>query len=56
MYLEDIYTVPVNLAGMPALSMPVSKIKNLPVGLQIIGGYFKENEILSFAKSLTKLF
>jgi aspartyl-tRNA(Asn)/glutamyl-tRNA(Gln) amidotransferase subunit A len=56
MYLEDIYTVPVNLAGMPALSMPVGKIKNLPVGLQIIGGYFKENEILSFAKSLTKLF
>lgn len=47
MYLMDIYTVSVNLAGLPALSMPVGKIGDLPVGLQIIGNHFQENKILS---------
>jgi len=54
MYLMDIYTVSVNLAGLPALSLPVSKTDNLPVGLQIIGNYFQENKILDCASFLEK--
>ncbi|MBZ9571812.1 Asp-tRNA(Asn)/Glu-tRNA(Gln) amidotransferase subunit GatA [Patescibacteria group bacterium] len=46
MYLSDIFTVSVNLAGLPALSIPVGKVKNLPVGLQIIGKAFEESKIL----------
>lgn len=49
MYKSDIYTCSVNLAGLPAISIPIGFINNLPVGLQIIGNYFKENEILNLA-------
>lgn len=49
MYLSDIYTTPVNLAGLPALSIPVGYSNNLPVGLQIIGNYFSESGILNIA-------
>lgn len=45
MYLSDIYTVPVNLAGIPALSMPCGTIDKLPVGLQIVGPHFSEELI-----------
>lgn len=51
MYLVDIYTVSVNLAGLPALSLPVGKVGNLPVGLQIIGKPFEEDKILEIGKS-----
>jgi Asp-tRNAAsn/Glu-tRNAGln amidotransferase A subunit and related amidases len=54
MYLMDIYTVSVNLAGLPALSMPVGKTGNLPVGLQIIGNHFQESKILSVAEQIEK--
>ena len=50
MYLVDLYTVSVNLAGFPALSLPVGEIKGLPVGLQIIGKEFEENKIFEVAK------
>lgn len=50
MYLEDIYTVPVNLAGLPALSLPCGEINNLPVGLQIIGRHFDEATIFESGK------
>jgi aspartyl-tRNA(Asn)/glutamyl-tRNA(Gln) amidotransferase subunit A len=50
MYLTDIYTVSVNLAGLPALVLPIGKAKGLPVGLQIIGKSFEENTILQTAK------
>jgi len=50
MYLVDIYTVSVNLAGLPALSLPVGKVGNLPVGLQIIGKPFGEETILEIGK------
>jgi aspartyl-tRNA(Asn)/glutamyl-tRNA(Gln) amidotransferase subunit A len=46
MYMSDVCTVPVNIAGLPALSLPCGKIKNLPVGLQIIGNYYNEKKVL----------
>jgi aspartyl-tRNA(Asn)/glutamyl-tRNA(Gln) amidotransferase subunit A len=54
MYLSDILTVPVSLAGIPALSLPIGKAQKLPTGLQIIGKSFQEMEILNFAKELEK--
>ncbi|MGH8648895.1 MAG: amidase family protein, partial [Burkholderiales bacterium] len=50
MYLNDIYTVPANLAGLPGLSIPCgSDAKGLPVGLQIVGNYFAEAKMLGIA-------
>jgi aspartyl-tRNA(Asn)/glutamyl-tRNA(Gln) amidotransferase subunit A len=50
MYLLDIYTVAVNLAGLPGMSIPCGfDGKGLPVGLQIIGNYFREAQILNVA-------
>ncbi|MDD3223773.1 MAG: Asp-tRNA(Asn)/Glu-tRNA(Gln) amidotransferase subunit GatA [Clostridium sp.] len=55
MYLADIYTVNINLAGIPAISMPCGKSKSgLPIALQIIGPHFGESKILKAAKSLEK--
>ena len=50
MYLVDIYTDSANLVGVPALSLPVGKVDNLPVGLQIMGKHFEEDKILEIAK------
>jgi len=50
MYLSDIYTVSVNLAGLPAIVLPVGESNGLPIGLQIIGKPFEENIILQTAK------
>ncbi|MBI2451208.1 MAG: Asp-tRNA(Asn)/Glu-tRNA(Gln) amidotransferase subunit GatA [Parcubacteria group bacterium] len=52
MYLADIYTVPVNLAGLPAISIPVEPVGGLPIGLQIIGRWFEEKLILKAAQEL----
>ena len=49
MYLADIFTVPVNIAGLPAISIPCGLADNLPVGLQIIGPQFSDEKILDFA-------
>ena len=49
MYLSDIYTVPVNLAGLPAISIPVGFAHNRPVGLQVIGNAFAESKLLNIA-------
>ena len=49
MYLQDIYTISTNLAGLPGMSLPVGQIQGLPVGLQIIGNYFKESQMLNVA-------
>ncbi len=50
MYLSDIYTIAVNLAGLPGMSIPCGTGANgLPVGLQIIGDYFKEAQMLNIA-------
>ncbi|WP_233704093.1 Asp-tRNA(Asn)/Glu-tRNA(Gln) amidotransferase subunit GatA [Helicobacter mesocricetorum] len=52
MYLEDIYTIGVNLAGLPAISLPVSKDEGLPIGMQFIGSAFTEQELLDLALNL----
>lgn len=49
MYLEDIYTIAINLAGLPAMSVPAGFVENKPVGLQIIGQYFNEAQLLNVA-------
>ena len=49
MYLQDIYTISTNLAGLPGMSVPAGFSNNLPVGLQIIGNYFDEARMLNVA-------
>lgn len=49
MYLSDIYTIAVNLAGLPSLSLPAGFVGQRPVGLQLIGNYFAEERLLSVA-------
>ena len=49
MYLEDIYTIATNLAGLPGLSIPCGMVDNKPVGLQLIGNYFAEGKLLNVA-------
>ena len=49
MYLEDIYTLSVNLAGLPAMSIPAGFVDGLPVGLQLIGQHFGEGRLLAAA-------
>jgi aspartyl-tRNA(Asn)/glutamyl-tRNA(Gln) amidotransferase subunit A len=50
MYLNDIYTIPANLAGLPAMSVPCGfGENNLPVGLHIVGNYFSEARMLAVA-------
>ena len=52
-YLADIYTVIANLAGIPAISFPVSQSDNeLPIGMQLMAPAFKEKELLSFVQSI----
>lgn len=59
MYLADIYTVAVNLAGVPAISLPIGFVKRgeskLPVGLQIIGPHQGESKLFEFGKQIDKL-
>ena len=48
-YLEDIYTITANLAGIPGLSMPAGFIDGLPVGVQLLAPYFQEGRLLNVA-------
>ncbi len=49
MYLSDIYTIAVNLAGLPGMSVPCGFVGGLPVGLQLVGNYFAEAQLLNVA-------
>ena len=56
MYLNDVYTISANLAGVPAISLPVGLTESkLPVGMQIIGNAFSESKILSIAYDFEKI-
>jgi len=54
MYLSDIFTVTANLAGLPAISVPIGRVKGLPVGGQFIGQAFLEDEMLEAAYALER--
>ena len=60
MYAEDIFTVPVNLAGVPAISVPMGTVaregKDLPVGFQIIGAHGNEETLFSIGKDVEREF
>ena len=49
MYLNDLYTIPVNIAGLPGISIPCGMSEGLPVGLQLVGRYFEESTVLQAA-------
>lgn len=49
MYMEDIFTLSLNLAGLPGMSVPCGQVDGLPVGLQLIGNYFDEARLLNVA-------
>jgi aspartyl-tRNA(Asn)/glutamyl-tRNA(Gln) amidotransferase subunit A len=52
MYLNDIYTIATNLAGLPGMSIPAEPVAGMPVGLQLIGNYFDEGRLLNVAHRL----
>lgn len=54
MYKSDLYTVPVNIAGLPSMSLPMGKVDGLPVGLQITGDRFMEEKIIKAALGFEK--
>ncbi len=55
MYLSDIYTIAVNLSGLPGMSIPAGFTNHMPVGLQIIGNYFEESRLLNVAHQFQQL-
>ncbi len=55
LYLNDLYTVPVNLAGLPALSLPIPSKQKLPGGFQLIGSYASDAELLKTGYQLEKI-
>jgi aspartyl-tRNA(Asn)/glutamyl-tRNA(Gln) amidotransferase subunit A len=52
MYLEDIYTIATNLAGLPGMSIPCGLVNGNPAGIQLIGNYFDEASLLNVAHRL----
>src|SRR5213596_2480379 len=55
MYLSDIFTVTANLAGLPAMSLPIGRIKGLPIGGQLIGQAFLEDEMIEAAYAIERV-
>lgn len=49
MYLADIYTIAVNLAGLPGISVPAGFVNNMPIGMQLVGNLFEESKLLNAA-------
>jgi aspartyl-tRNA(Asn)/glutamyl-tRNA(Gln) amidotransferase subunit A len=54
MYLADIFVCPINLAGLPALSLPVGRSEGLPIGAQLIAPAFEEERLLGAAAALER--
>ncbi|EKD72728.1 MAG: hypothetical protein ACD_45C00602G0001, partial [uncultured bacterium] len=54
MYLSDIYTIAINLAGLPGISIPAGFTQGLPIGMQLIGNYFSEARLLNAAHQYQK--
>ena len=52
MYLSDIFTIPISLAGLPAMSVPIGHVNKLPVGMQICANHLQENNIFAFSTFL----
>ena len=55
MYLQDIFTIPANLAGLPGISLPCGSHNGLPLGLQLIGNSLEEGKLLSVAHNFQKV-
>jgi aspartyl-tRNA(Asn)/glutamyl-tRNA(Gln) amidotransferase subunit A len=55
MYISDIFTVTANLAGLPAMSLPIGRVKGLPIGGQLIGQAFLEDEMIEAAYALERV-
>jgi aspartyl-tRNA(Asn)/glutamyl-tRNA(Gln) amidotransferase subunit A len=55
MYMSDIFTVTANLAGLPAISLPIGRVKGLPIGGQLIGQAFLEDEMIEAAYALERV-
>jgi aspartyl-tRNA(Asn)/glutamyl-tRNA(Gln) amidotransferase subunit A len=54
MYLSDVFTVTANLAGIPALSLPIGRVDGLPVGGQLLAPYFGEQRMFAVARALER--
>lgn len=54
-YLQDIYTIPANLAGLPALSLPMGTINGMPIGLQIMCKRFEDDKLMRIARNYEKV-
>ncbi|MBL6822638.1 MAG: Asp-tRNA(Asn)/Glu-tRNA(Gln) amidotransferase subunit GatA [SAR86 cluster bacterium] len=54
LYLEDLFTISSNLAGLPAISIPHGQVNSLPVGLQLIGNFLREDQLLNAAHIFQK--
>ncbi len=55
MYMADLLTVPINLAGLPAISIPAGEVDGLPVGIQLIAPHFYEKHLFQFGKLCEKI-
>ena len=55
MYMSDVFTVTANLAGLPAMSLPIGRVKGLPIGGQLIGQAFLEDEMIEAAYALERV-
>ena len=56
MYLSDIFTIPISLAGLPAMNLPIANIDGLPIGVQICANYFKENNLFMMSQFVENKF
>ena len=56
MYLSDIFTIPISLAGLPAMNLPISNINGLPIGIQICSNYFQENNLFVMSQFIENTF